>query len=160
MARGRKRNGARKATNGTPRGRVLRPTQLRLTKYLRSPAARLPELDGRSTWVRRWKSQIERHVTMLGGQEIVSESEMILCMRAATLICELERREVGFAQTGEISDDAIEVYQRVVNTLRRVLESLGLQRRAREVGTLGSIINSQRRQLEQRGVIEAEVEPP
>lgn len=66
---------------------------------------------------------------------------------------ELEQLEVGFA-TGEAALDNLQVYQRVTNTLRRLLESLGLKRRAKPVGpSLGDILRKGHR----RNVEEAEV---
>ena len=71
----------------------------------------------------------------------MSEAERALLRRAVTLIVELERREVMFAQAGAADDDALAIYQTTVNTLRRTLESLGLQRRPRDLGpTLGQIL--------------------
>jgi hypothetical protein len=73
---------AGRTTNGTKdRGRVLRPMQLPLLKT-RSRRSLLRELDGRSVWVRRWKAQISRHVSDLGGDENMSEAEVVLVRRA------------------------------------------------------------------------------
>jgi hypothetical protein len=41
--------------------------------------------------------------------------------------------EVRFAEAGEAEGQSLERYQRVANTLRRLLESLGLQRRAKDI---------------------------
>jgi hypothetical protein len=49
------------------------------------------------------------------------------------LIVECERRETDFALAGHISDNALAIYQTTVNTLRRTLEALGLERRALDV---------------------------
>jgi hypothetical protein len=46
---------------------------------------------------------------------------------------ELERLEVKFATAGEASPDDLEFYQRTAGNLRRLLESIGLRRRARDV---------------------------
>ena len=53
--------------------------------------------------------------------------------RAVTLIVELERREVTFALAGEADNEGLAIYQTTVNTLRRTLEALGLQRRSKDV---------------------------
>src|SRR5262245_63865321 len=89
--------------------------------------------DGRSLWARRVGELLAAHVSDLGGEGNISEAERALAKRAAVLICELERREAAFAQAGEVSDEALAIYQTSVNTLRRTLEALGLQRRARDV---------------------------
>jgi hypothetical protein len=51
--------------------------------------------------------------------------------RASVLSVELERMERQFALAGEASSDELDVYQRVANSLRRLLEAVGLQRRPR-----------------------------
>jgi hypothetical protein len=88
-------------------------------------------VDGRSAWVRRVRDLIAQHTADLGSD--ISCAEQALVRRCATLCCELERRELFFAQTASIDDTALAVYQSGVNTLRRTLESLGLKRRARDV---------------------------
>ena len=92
-----------------------------------------PRVDGRSLWARRAGELLAEHVSDLGGEENISASERALVRRAVTLIVECERRETGFAKAGEITDGALMTFQTAVNTLRRTLESLGLQRRARDV---------------------------
>jgi ABC-type phosphate transport system auxiliary subunit len=82
------------------------------------------------------------------------QAEYALTRRAVTLIVELERREVMFAQAGEVADEALAIYQTTVNTLRRTLETLGLQRRAKDIGpTLSDLLRAdleQQRQEQQR----------
>lgn len=96
-------------------------------------SAVLPGVDGRSTWVRRLRDLIEQHVSDLGGDLAVSESERSLVRRAATLTVELERLEARFAVAGEASAADLDLYQRTAGNLRRLLESLGLKRRPRDV---------------------------
>lgn len=95
------------------------------TKVLLPPSTR--------AWTRRLRDLLEAHVADLGGWDIISNAEMALVRRCATLIVECERRETEFAQTGFADDVAFAIYQTAVNTLRRCLESLGLQRRAKDV---------------------------
>jgi hypothetical protein len=90
-------------------------------------------VDGRSLWARRAGELLHDHVSDLGGPDHISASERALVRRAVMLICECERRETGFAQAGQISDNALAIYQTTVNTLRRTLEALGLERRPRNV---------------------------
>ena len=45
----------------------------------------------------------------------------------------MERLEGKFAQAGEASADDLDVYARISGNMRRLLESVGLQRRARDV---------------------------
>jgi hypothetical protein len=91
-----------------------------------------------SAWARRFHDLIQGHVSDLGGRSIMSEAQFALCKRAAGLECELEQMEGRMSQGEEISLDA---YGRAASHLRRILETLGLQRRARDVGpTLGEIL--------------------
>ena len=96
-------------------------------------SALLPDVDGRSVWVRRAKELIADHISDLGGEENTSAAERSIVRRAAVLTVELERMERQFALAGEASSEQLDVYARVSANLRRLLESVGLQRRARHV---------------------------
>jgi hypothetical protein len=96
-------------------------------------SAVLPGVDGRSTWARRLRDLMALHLSDLGGDAAVSEAERSIVRRAACLTVELERLELGFALAGSADDRAIDLYQRTANSLRRLLESVGLERRSRDV---------------------------
>jgi len=93
----------------------------------------LPGVDGRSPWVRRAKDIIRAHLSDLGGADNTSTAERSLIRRAAVLTTELEVLEVRFATAGEACSADLETYQRCANTLRRLLQSIGLHRRPRDV---------------------------
>lgn len=94
----------------------------------------LPGIDGRSIWARRLRDLVALHITDLGGDANVSEAERAIIRRAAVIITELERMERDFALSeGAPGLAELEVYQRLSNTMRRLLEAVGLQRRARDV---------------------------
>ncbi len=93
----------------------------------------LPGVDGRSTWVRRCRDLIELHTSDLGGTEAISEAERSIIRRASVLTTELERLERRFALAGEAAERDLDLYQRCAGNLRRLLEAVGLQRRARPV---------------------------
>jgi hypothetical protein len=99
--------------------------------------ATLPGVDGRSTWVRRLRDLMGLHLTDLGGADRASEAERSIVRRAATLTVELERLELRFAQAdfaGQAPDPAdLDLYQRTANSLRRLLESVGIERRPKDV---------------------------
>jgi hypothetical protein len=83
------------------------------------------------------------HVSDLGGRDLISEAEFCIVRRCALLTLELELLEARFEEAGEASLKQLEAYQRNANSLRRLLESLGLQRRQRDVGpTLGEILRA------------------
>jgi hypothetical protein len=96
-------------------------------------SAVLPGVDGRSTWVRRLRDLMGLHLSDLGGDDAVSEAERSIVRRVATLTVELERMEAGFAVAGEAQPDQLDLYQRTANSLRRLLEAIGLQRRPRDL---------------------------
>jgi hypothetical protein len=93
----------------------------------------LPNVDGRTLWVRRLRDLIESHLDDLGGADVVSEAERSIVRRAATLTVELERMESKFATAGQAEPADLDLYQRTAGNLRRLLEAVGLDRRARNV---------------------------
>jgi hypothetical protein len=88
------------------------------------------EGDGRSPWSRRYYDLIALHVGDLGGRAALSEAQLALIKRAATLEVELEQME-GRLSLGETID--LDVFGRGVGNLRRVWESLGLKRELRNI---------------------------
>jgi hypothetical protein len=94
-------------------------------------SALLPGI-GRSSWVRRCRDLITLH---LGDLPDASVAEQSIIRRASTLTVELERMEAVFATAGEASPSDLEIYQRCANSLRRLLEAVGLQRRQRDVSS-------------------------
>jgi hypothetical protein len=101
-------------------------------------SALLPGVDGRSPWVRRCKDVLAAH---LSDTPDASAAEHSIIRRASVLTVELERMERQFALAGEADPEQLDLYARVSANLRRLLEAVGLQRRARDVGpTLGEIL--------------------
>ena len=86
--------------------------------------------DGRGAWVRRWRDITELHANDLGGETVLSESQMSSCRRAATLEVSLEQLE---AKMSEGINCDLDLFNRLSGNLRRILESLGLQRKSRDV---------------------------
>jgi hypothetical protein len=93
----------------------------------------LPGLDGRSLLARRFRDLIAQHTMDLGGESNVSQAQLSLIRRAAALTVELERWETRFADDDGAKPLALDQYQRCLNSLRRVLESLGLERKSRDI---------------------------
>jgi hypothetical protein len=113
-----------------PRRKIGRdPQRSRIT----NGSALLPNIDQRSAWVRRCRDIINLHVADLGGDDSVSTAEHSLIRRAAVMTVELEMMEAKFAAAGEASPYALDLYIRASGNLRRLLETLGLQRRTRDV---------------------------
>ncbi|MGZ9116800.1 MAG: hypothetical protein ACXW3V_07650 [Methylocystis sp.] len=93
----------------------------------------MPGVDGRSVWVRRCKDLIAEHLVDLGGAENASAAERSLIRRACVLTVELEQLELKFATAGPASPDDLDLYQRTAGGLRRLLETVGIKRRPRDV---------------------------
>jgi hypothetical protein len=86
--------------------------------------------DGNSAWARRYNDLASQHIADLGGADRLSQSQVSLVKRAAALTCELEQQE-GRLSLGEAID--LDSYGRGVSHLRRLLETLGLERAAKPV---------------------------
>ncbi|MDN2579193.1 hypothetical protein [Aquibium sp. ELW1220] len=88
-------------------------------------------LDGRTKWGRRYRDLCESYAEDLGGIEGLSASQLSLLKRASALTVEIERAEASFSENGDTrgpSADDLKDYQTACNSLRRLLESLGLSR--------------------------------
>jgi hypothetical protein len=90
--------------------------------------------DGNSAWARRYRDLIVGHISDMGGRDMLSEAQLSLIKRASTLELELEQAE-GRLSKGEQID--LDGYGRAASHLRRILETLGVKRQARQVETLG-----------------------
>jgi hypothetical protein len=97
------------------------------------------EGDPNSAWARRFHDLVQGHISDLGGRAIMSEAQFALAKRAAGLECELEQME-GRMSLGEQVD--LDRYGRAASHLRRILESLGLERKARDVLTLDGTVEA------------------
>ena len=86
--------------------------------------------DGRAAWARRQRDITEMHIADLGGQDALSEAQLSLCRRTATLEVTLEQLEAAMSEGKDVDLDQ---YGRLYGHLRRGLETLGLQRVARDV---------------------------
>ena len=91
----------------------------------------LPLADGRSVTARRFKDLVEFICVDLGGADRLSEGEKQLVRRAAALSAECERQEALWSR-GEAGFD-IANYSTLTNNVRRVFQTLGLERRAKNV---------------------------
>jgi hypothetical protein len=90
-------------------------------------------VDGRNPWVRRAKDVIGALLADLGGEDNTTTAERSIIRRCAVLTCELEVIEARFAEANGASSEDLDLYQRTANSLRRLLEAIGLERRSRDV---------------------------
>src|SRR5450830_1150083 len=93
--------------------------------------------DGRGPWARRWRDLKTLYADDLGGESSLSEFQLGLVGTAATMRCELERLE-GCLSLGEPIDT--DQYGRIAGHYRRICETLGIERRKRDVSpSIGDI---------------------
>jgi hypothetical protein len=99
------------------------------------------DVDQRSRFPRRLRELLADH---LSDRPDASVAERCIIKRACVIEVELERMETGFALNGEASPAALDLYARVSGNLRRLLESVGLERRAKQITgpTLGAILRN------------------
>jgi hypothetical protein len=96
------------------------------------------EGDGNSAWSRRFRDLVAQHAADLGGPDRLSEAQQSLIRRVSTIEVELEQRE-GELSRGMAVD--LDGYSRAAGHLRRLLETLGIERRAKDVTpTLGEYL--------------------
>jgi hypothetical protein len=81
-------------------------------------------------WARRFYDLISGHIQDAGGRDVISEAQLALIKRAAGLECALEEMEGRLSQGVEVDLDR---YGRAASHLRRLLESLGIERKPRTI---------------------------
>ena len=86
--------------------------------------------DGRGPWARRRRDLEALYADDLGGQSTLTEFQLSLVATVATLRLELERME-GRMSLGDDVD--IDMYARVSGHFRRICETLGIERKKRDV---------------------------
>jgi hypothetical protein len=118
------------------------PVPSRQRSRVTNGSALLPGVDGRSAWIRRCKDVIAAHLSDMGGEDNTSAAERSIIRRASVMTVELERLEAKFAQAGEASDNDLDLYVRAAGNLRRLLESVGIERRAKTVPTLSDYLKA------------------
>ena len=90
----------------------------------------LPGYDGRTIWGRRFHDLCALHARDAGGIDALSEAQVSLIRRSAALEVTLENLELDMACGREVDLDQ---YSRCAGHLRRILESVGIKRVARDV---------------------------
>ncbi len=88
--------------------------------------------DGRSLWARRYRDIYEAHILDLGGSDGLSEAQLQMCRRAASLALEAERLE-GRLADGDATVD-VDLLGRLCGHLSRLYKTLGIKRMPREIG--------------------------
>jgi hypothetical protein len=95
------------------------------------------EGDPNSAWSRRYHDLVVRHIGDLGGRDMLSEAQLSLIRRAAAIECELERLDAMLSTGADVNLDA---YGRAASHLRRLFETLGIERKAKPIETLAEYL--------------------
>jgi len=107
---------------------VSRP--LRTRSRVTNQRSLFVESDARGAWPRRFRDLCEAHAADLGGLSHLSEAQKSLIRRVATIETQLEKLEGALSEGKPVDLDA---YGRAAGQLRRLLETLGMKRIARDV---------------------------
>jgi hypothetical protein len=114
-----------------------------------SNGTKLLMADGRSPWARRFRDICADHCADLGGFENLSAAEIAIIKRAATLQVELEAQEARLASGEAPNGFSLVEFAQVANGLRRLLETVGIKRVARDVTpNLNDLVARHRAELE------------
>jgi hypothetical protein len=94
-------------------------------------------LDGRTQTARRFRDLIEEISNDLGGPDRLSEGQRQLIRRAASLSIMAESIEADMAR--DMAFD-VTVYGTIADRLRRLFETIGLERRAKPVNDGSNVL--------------------
>jgi hypothetical protein len=94
--------------------------------------------DGGGAWTRRWKDLHEAHIEDIGGPDGLSEAQLSLCRRVAAIEVQLEQMEAKMSE-GDVEVD-MDQYGRLAGHLRRILETLGVERKARDITSDSEVV--------------------
>jgi hypothetical protein len=120
-----------------PTGRS-RVTNARASGRVTAKSLFAGEIDGRSIWARRYRDLVCSYVDDAGGVHALSELRLSLIRRVAALTVEAERLEVDLASGRKVDVDLL---ARLSSHIRRIAETLGLDRAVKDVTPdLASII--------------------
>jgi hypothetical protein len=88
------------------------------------------DLDRRSLEFKRYEEVRSAVIRDLGGEDVVSTAEAQITDKAAFIAMKLEQMQIA-ALSGETID--LQRYGELTDRLRRLLESVGLSRRAKDI---------------------------
>jgi hypothetical protein len=91
------------------------------------------DVDLRGAYPRRLRDLLAEHVQDLGGETNTSLAERSILRRIATISVELELLERKFIVGDGATPQDLQLYLTASNSLRRLLESVGLQRRSKDI---------------------------
>ena len=128
-----------KAKMSTARQKLIAPVPRTRSRVTNGRSMFVGKDDARSALARRFRDLCLLHAEDLGGPENLSQAQQQLIRRIASLEVQLEVLE-GRMVDGDTTVD-VESFARISSHLRRLLESLGLDRKPRErPATLADIV--------------------
>ena len=125
--------------NSSPPRTKVAFTRSALRSAISNGTALLNGIDHRGPEMRRLRDLVEDITADLGGADLLSTPRQILIRRAAmlTLQCELYERQWAerWSESGGsvANNHALQNYQTCANTLRRLLQALGLERHCKDI---------------------------
>ena len=136
MKNGTKQGSGRVKNKATTRKRLALP-QHQFRTAIANGSRVLDGIDGRSHIARRHVEITAQIAEDLGGIDLLSEAQLQLIRSAAGLVVLREDLDAKAAD-GESID--VSTYCRISNSLRRVLDTIGLERRSKDITNLGDIL--------------------
>jgi hypothetical protein len=137
----------KRARNKTGERQITDVSLTKLRSALTNGSKLLVDVDHRSAWMRRLRDLISGHFSDLGGADNLSTAEASIIRRASMLELQMEMLESRFADNdGVATTDQLLLYQRTASAARRLFESVGIKRRAKDIAP------SLRDYIEQKGV--------
>jgi hypothetical protein len=112
------------------RGKSRRPLSRVSAKAAQGVTSWLDGNDKRGPVARRFRDLVHEVTTDLGGPGELTEAQRQIIRRIASMSVWCESEEAKMADGDEID---IDKFQRTSNSLRRLCESIGLERRARDI---------------------------
>jgi hypothetical protein len=101
-------------------------------------------VDNRTVWARRVRDLVASFTSDAGGDDRLSEAMRSLIRRVALIQVQLERMEAKWAiDDGEATPASLDQYQKLSNSMRRLIETAGLKtRKAKTVPDLKDYVAS------------------
>ena len=123
-----------------PGGQTVAPKKSRQKSAVSNGTQLLVGVKNTNAWARRCRDVLSEHLSDLGGEDNTSAAERSLIRRAAVLTTELEMLESQFALGGKADVAALDVYVRGAGGLRRLLQTVGIDRKTKPVEGVFSYI--------------------
>jgi hypothetical protein len=105
----------------------------------------LPSVHPQSVWGRVYRDAVDRLVEHVGGEGIATEPERMISKHIAVLDTEALylADKIGTIRNAgeEPSEKLIDLYSRVTSAARRMLEAIGMERRQRDITSLGQYLD-------------------